>query len=253
MAKNIAKLRNDAVQKNHRTIERVNALMIADSNKILPLGDGMSQQELGGFYRSTITGLVDKWGNVNAAAAVENYNTQRSLWASTRKRTPKDYAAVLPPTKLAETSEGIIGLGMQKFMEKGFGSSAIAVQNALTRAVAGYNRDVALYNSARDSAVVRVQRVAEATACGFCMQMALFSVDGTANIGYVDYAVDFHNHCNCSIETIYEGDSFYRPDYYDAFEQAVSEHSGITSTPQVVAADIQSARRKGDLPAKLAN
>jgi hypothetical protein len=175
------------------------------------------------------------------------------LWASTRKKAVKGYSAVLPPSNIVETAEGIIGVGMQKFMDKGFGSSTIAVQNALTRAIAGYNRDVTAYNSARDDAVVRVQRVAEATACGFCMQMALFSLESKASIANVNYAVDFHNNCNCSIETIYEGDSFYRPDYYDAFEKAVDEFSGFTSTPQEASYDIQRARRRGELPVKLTN
>jgi hypothetical protein len=72
MAKNVTRLRNEAIQKNQKTIKRVNELVIADSTKILSLGDGMSQQELGGFYRSAVTGLIDRWGNVNAAAYVAN-------------------------------------------------------------------------------------------------------------------------------------------------------------------------------------
>lgn len=271
MAKTADRLRYEAVQRNQATMRRVNELLNKESSKILSLGEGMAQQELGGFYRSVVPGLVDRWGNVNAAAAIEYYDSQRLAWQlskgggeaaerfAQRQLQAQIYVAKLPPIDPKKISEPIIGHGMQTFLDKGFGQSQTAVQNALTRAVASYNRDTILYNSALDSAVVRVQRIAEPTACGFCVQMALFSTDympaggGMSNISQVNYAADFHNNCQCSIETIYEGDDFLRPDYYDQFDKAVGEYSGYTSTPQDVAADLRKARSTGDLPANLAN
>lgn len=283
MPKTADRVAYEAIQRNQATMEHVTKVLDAEAARVLALGQGMGQQELGGFYRSVIPGLIDRWGRVNATAAMQYYDAQRLEWMrrnpsglsrSSRQATARAadrfaerqlqtllYKASMPEFDAVKIAEPIIGHGMDWMMKAGFGESEQAIRNALTRAVASYNRDTILYNSALDPAVVRVQRIAEPTACGFCVQMALFSVDhmapsaagqGRSNISSVNYAVHFHNHCHCSIETIYQGDDFIRPDYYDQFEQARKDSkTSANSTPQIVADAMRKSRSQGDLPADL--
>lgn len=275
MAKTAEREKYDAIRRNQATMERVNQLLEADASKVLRLGEGMSQQELGGFYRSVVPGLVDRWGNVNATAAMQYYDSQRLAWQlkgnsrqsaeryAQRQLRTQVYVAKMPPKNPVQISEAIIGHGMQSFMKSGFGASQVAVQNALTRAVASYNRDTILYNSALDPAVITVQRIAEPTACGFCIGMAGLSLrtvesDGqyASNLSQVNYAVDYHNNCHCSIETLYQGDKPFRPDYYDGFQKA-AEDAGYSfydnQRPADLAYDIRKGRAEGTIPADVRN
>lgn len=241
-------------QRNQATMKQVSNLLQAETTKVLGVASTYTQQELGGFLRSVVPGLIDKYGNVNAVAAMKYYDDQRTAYllanptagTSTSRagarliaqRTAAAqlrgqlYVARMAPQNVKAKAEPIIGYGMQRFTEAGFDASATAVNNALTRAVASFNRDTMLYNSALDTAVVTVQRVAEANACEFCAMMAFRSTktisrlnaDGSTSTNLVDnvrtssYAVEFHDNCHCSIETLYEGDSPIVPDYYKDFK-----------------------------------
>jgi hypothetical protein len=133
--------------------------------------------------------------------------------------------AKLPTFNAPQISEPIIGQGMKTFMAAGFEPMTADVTRAMTRAVASYNRDTMLYNASLDEAVYAVQRVAEPNACGFCQLVAFESARVTTEEGVrtASYAIDFHNNCKCSIETLYIGDRPIRPDYYDEFEANYQE------------------------------
>lgn len=243
-----------AARSNQATMERVNTLLVAESRQILGIARDLQQQEMGGYLRRVVPGLIDRYGTINAAAAMQYYNEQRSIWyrdrvtpdtrsSRTNQRRRADrfagarlraelYVAKMPAISALDKAEPIIGWGMKNFAGKGFDSMESEVTNSMTRAVASYNRDVMLYNSALDPDVVRVQRVAEATACGFCRTLAFQS--WTTDIRTADYAIDFHNNCKCSIETLYEGDEPIRPEYYDTFEQEYEEASSDREPGQTV-------------------
>lgn len=241
--------RYEAARRNQANMAKVEELLLGEATPALQAGRNLSQQALGGFLREVVPGLVDKWGNVNASVAVQYYDEQRLAWSRAnptgfdssrgrRKAMQKSsslkgqrvasaklrsaiYVAKIPPKNALAVSEPIIGFGMSRFMSDGFAPMADAVTNAMTRAVASYNRDAILYNAGLDDAVVKVQRVAEPNACAFCALMALASnpqyLQGQ-DVRTADYAIDFHDNCKCSIETIYEGDQPLRPDYYDQIE-----------------------------------
>lgn len=218
-------------------MRRVNELVDRASRTIIGRASGITdRQELGGFLRSVVPGLIDRYGAVNAVAAREYYDQQRMAAlgrvapASTRsgrrnqsraadrvaaaRTRGQIYVATIPKFDALKKAEPIIGYGMSLYQTNGFDTMNDEVANALTRAVASYNRDTLLYNSALDDAVVGVQRVAEPDACDFCQITAFDSFGG---VRVTDYAVEWHNNCRCSIETIYSGDRLYRPDYYDDF------------------------------------
>lgn len=255
----------EAARRNQATIGQVETLLVAETTRLLARTAGFGQQEMGGYLRKITPGLIDRYGKVNAAAAVRYYDEQRRIWWTTRnpaftaearknqQRMAERYAAArlrgeiyvakLPEFNPVEASKPVIGYGMARFQAEGAEAMRSAVTNALTRAVGSYNRDVMLYNSGLDDAVVRVQRVAEPGACAFCALMAFSSERSASGKGLEvrtgSYAVNFHENCKCSIETLYIGDPVIRPPYYDKFESdylsATASIQGPLKTKQVLA------------------
>ena len=236
-----AREKYEAARRNQASMLAVENALKRESASVLGLAAGLTnQQEIGGYLRRVVPGLIDRWGKVNATAALDYYDQQRDVYlreraSATQSRTNQRraasrfasatlvgqiYKATAPAFNALEKAEPIIGLGVKRFNELGFASMEIGVTNAMTRAVASYNRDTLLYNSAIDSAVVKVQRIAEPRACGFCRTMAFesFRVTSKTGVRLADYAIKFHDNCRCSIETLYEGDEPIRPEYYDQFE-----------------------------------
>lgn len=270
----IERQRYEATRRNQANMAKVEQLLLDESTTALRAGRNLGQQAMGGFLREVIPSLVDKWGNVNAAVAVQYYDEQRMAWlkanpgtfsssASARKQNTQNrsrqadrvagaklrgviYKATAPSTNPLTVSEPIIGKAMARFMGDGFDPMVEAANNAMTRAVASYNRDAILYNAGLDDAVVSVQRVAEPNACAFCALMALSSnaqyLKGDS-VRTADYAIDFHNNCHCSIETIYEGDTPLRPDYYDQIEAEYVDaaRAGGTRNPKQLLSEWRTA------------
>jgi hypothetical protein len=225
-------------RRNQATLKRVNELVDRASRTVVGRASEIAdRQQMGGFLRSVVPGLIDRYGTVNAVAAREYYEAQRNAAlgrtapavtrsgrrnqsraadrVATARTQGQIYVARLPKFDAVRKAEPIIGYGMALFQTNGFDTMNDEVANALTRAVGSYNRDTLLYNSALDSSVVGVQRVAEPDACDFCQIIAF---DSFGSVRVTDYAVEWHNNCRCSVETLYDGDAPYRPDYYDEFE-----------------------------------
>lgn len=249
MATTLERQRYELVKRNQASMTQVETLLEREADQLLSLADQLDQQNLGAYLRTVVPGLVDKYGNVNATLAMKYYDEQRllavqkmSMKSAQRlagaKLRSETFVAALPKIDVMKHAEPIIGFGMARFMADGSGAMRDAVTNAMTRAVASYNRDTILYNAGLDDAVVTVQRVAEPGACEFCSLMA-FSSSRSASGAPLDvrttsYAVDFHNKCRCSLETLYEGDEPIRPDYYDQFEEEYLATSG-TNAKEVLA------------------
>ena len=242
----------EATKRNQATMGQVETLLLRESASVLNVGRDMSRMELGGFLRTAVPGLIDRWGNVNAAAAAKYYDEQRLAWAkanptafvssSAGRKNQKNsqtqkaqrfaaarlksqvYLAQIPKFDAPKLADPIVGYGMARFTEEGFDVMRDQVSSAMTRAVASYNRDTILYNASIDDAVVGVQRVAEPDSCAFCAMVAFGSGIMYGRESRVSsYAIDFHNNCRCSIETLYVGDNPIRPDYYDQFEQEYAD------------------------------
>lgn len=234
-------------RRNQATMRRVETLLLRETNTVLGVGAGFGQQEMGGFLRTVVPELIDRFGNINATAAVDYYNDRRNLWIREQGGSPvarqgrqnlrrqadrrataelrsQVFLAKRAPLNPQELAEGPIGYGMKLFQQRGFSALRLNLGNAMTRAVASYNRDTILYNSALDSDVVGVQRVAEPGACGFCRLRAVESVNSRRTRGIAPaYAVQYHDNCRCSIETLYRGDQLIKPEYYRQFESEYDE------------------------------
>lgn len=259
--KTAERLKYEATQRNQATMRQVEQLLEREALAVLGTAVGFDRQVMGGFLRVVVPQLVDKYGNVNAVAAMRYYDEQRTAWLKrSQENLSRDarrgrsqryaaartqgalYVATMPQFNATALSEPIIGYGMARYSLDGFEALSDQMVSAMTRAVASYNRDTILYNAALDEAVYKVQRVAEPDACAFCALMA-FSSEASASgdkldVRTADYAIDFHDRCRCSIETLYIGDRPIRPAYYDNFERSylnATREVGASSATTVLA------------------
>jgi hypothetical protein len=226
------------------TMNAVERIATSQALEIVEVARDFTQQELGGYLRQIMTPLVDQYGQVNAQAAVDYYDAVRNEWdknqpafagsygeyrSSSRNESRRGrrfaeanvraqiYVATKPEFDLAGKVDGLVNYSMKTATQESFDAMKPALANSLTRALASYHRDTNLYNSGLDSAVVKVQRVARADACSFCRVLAFESYAGS-DVRTTTYAIDFHDNCHCTIETLYLGDKPIKPPYYDQFE-----------------------------------
>lgn len=239
------------ISENQAALRRVNQTMMTVADRALAPISRVNQQGAATLFRSTVPGLIDEFGNVNALIAKNYYQAQRFVYFKqqvmsngiTAKRAQNNlrrqatnraqaqlqsqlavangYKAKLPGFDPLAKADSVVNYGMSLFMKNG-PQAKQEIMNAITRAVASYNRDTILFNSALDSDVVGVQRVAEPGACDFCAMVA-FDRYGSARVS--SYAANYHNNCHCTIETLYENDKPIVPDYYADFEYAPSDLS----------------------------
>lgn len=222
--------REALAQENRRNLERVTTLLLAESKKLLANGDGLTQQELGGFLRQLVPGIIAQYGNVNAVLAVNYYDVVRELFS----KSTKSYKAYIPNLDPFEEVDSIVGYGMAHFQEKGFTQLPDILANAITRPVTNWNRDTMRQNSISDPARTVIQRVARADACAFCAMAALNStkvIEGeTMVISPTSYRKKFHDQCHCTEEVIFQGEDLITPPYYQTFQMQYDEAQGGTTS-----------------------
>lgn len=251
--------------RNRTVMEQVDTLATRETLQVVEVARDLGRQEMGGFLRTTMPPIVDKYGQINATAALDYYNQTKAAWytenagaaplnAAARRRFRQSrnqrsarfasarleaeiYIATRPEFNLAGKVDGIVNYAMATFSKDGFDPMKPAITNSLTRALASYQRDTVLFNSALDSDVFKVQRVARPNACSFCRVVAFESYQGD-DVRTTDYAVDFHDNCHCTIETLYLGDRPIRPDYYDTFERQYTEATQYVNNPDYQVPDV---------------
>lgn len=206
------------IRENQKNIKRVNVLTVEETKRLLSVATDYDVYETGGFLRKIIPSLTSRYGAVQQALAVKHFNDLREL-----DNIDTVFKAIAPKLDEVAKTNGIIDYAMSLRYNKGFESMVTTLQNEITRATSSYNHDTITYNSALDETVVSVQRVAEAGACAFCSMMALNSYNYTTTEKGLpssqDFAVDYHNLCHCSIETIYKGQSTIQPEYYEKMQE----------------------------------
>jgi hypothetical protein len=252
-----ARWRYEEQVKQEAVLKQVNDLITNQASAVVSAGASLGLQEYGGLLREVIPTLLDQYGNINAQAAIDYYNSLsmeqiRVNGSETRtanrlaaRRTQsalavaQGYTATFADTyDVVAKTDAVVNFAMKVRATQGHAPSVDAMNNALTREVAMYHRDTVLFNAALDPYVSRVQRVAQASACEFCRLMAIGSDNGKVRVS--TYAVKFHDHCHCTIQPLFQGEAPVRPDYYDSFEAQYNDASASGGN----AKDILSNMRK---------
>lgn len=209
------------VRENQQRMLRINQLASKEVQSLLRVSKDFTVDETGGFLRKVIPTVTSRYGGLQQASAITHYKDMREL-----AQAAGDFTPIAPKLDEVAKTAGIIDYAMSLKYADSFDAMTTNLQNEITRAIASYNRDTISYNGALDSTVVSVQRVAEANACAFCTERALDSYNyTTASKGAAftsSVAVDYHNFCNCTIETIYEGQEAIQPDYYTQMQEEYS-------------------------------
>lgn len=230
-----------AVQ-NRQNIQHVSTLLKVEARKVLAQGAGLGQQDFGGFLRTTIPGLIGRYGNVNAVMAANYYDEVRKV----ASKSAKPYKAILPIFDPTERANTIVNYGMATFMAKGFDPVPSLIAEALTYPVAQFNRETIDYNAGLDTSAKTVQRIAEPNACAFCATLA-FATTSTAQgktVGSRTFSYDpnFHDNCHCTVEVIFEGEEPIVPDYYQAFQMEYAEAKSASTSGSL--SDVLSTMRQ---------
>lgn len=132
------------------------------------------------------------------------------------------YQATIPPFDPEAMSDPVIAQAMKAYSRGGVRAGNDAAANALTRQIGAYNRDTALYNAGLDRSVAGVQRIVNPNGCAWCKTLAVGGIGRSRRV-VLDFAVHFHDHCRCHIETLFAGDKPLRPDYYDDIEKDIEK------------------------------
>lgn len=227
---------------NRQSIQRVSTLLKVEARKVLAQGSGLGQQDFGGFLRTTVPGLISRYGNVNAVMAANYYDEVRKIGA----KGAKSYKAALPIFDATERADTIVNYGMATFMAQGFDPVPELIAQALTYPVAQYNRETIDYNAGLDTSAKTVQRIAEPNACAFCATLA-FATTTTAQgktVGTRTFSYDpnFHDNCHCTVEVIFEGEEPIVPDYYKDFAMEYADAKSASSSGSL--SDVLSTMRQ---------
>lgn len=243
--------RYELARRNQATMAAVERLAGSEALTVLGTAVDLDRYQYAGFMRKTLPPIIDKWGKVNGKAALDHYEASRAAWQkahgyldtvgvnttqgpytvwrpgnnSRRERAfaakvvqGRIYQARMPAFDAGALTDPVIGAALKAYESGGLLAGNDAAANALTRQIGAYNRDTLLYNAGLDENVSGVQRVVNPNGCAWCKQLAVGGIGRSRRI-VMDFAVNFHTHCKCSIETLFIGDKPLRPDYYDDIER----------------------------------
>lgn len=237
-------------KRNTATLSDIFDLSTEEVRTVLAPAINLEREYYAGYARKTLPAILDKWGNVAGTAAIQHYEAARTAWTiahsyrdtvgvftaegpytitrlgnnirrernfATAAVRGRIYQARIANMSTAELANSVIDQAMAAWVRSGPLAGTDAAANAMTRQVGAYYRDTMLYNAGLDSAVAGVQRVVNQNGCAWCKTLAVGGV-GRRKAVVLDYAAHFHDHCKCTIETLFAGDKPLRPDYYDDIE-----------------------------------
>jgi hypothetical protein len=208
------------------TITRAHSQALADITdlseketlEILQRAEMLSKQDLGAFLRLVVPGLITKWAAVSSEIAAEFYDLMRK----DLELAGSFQAAPIAIDGMADI-ENVVGYGMSVYQKADGEAARNAVARSVSLAAANAARDTLLINADNDPTPgLRVQRVAEAKACEFCVLMAVASqrtIQGkVTGISFRKYEKKYHAHCHCTYTIVPEGDTPIIPHYYQQFQ-----------------------------------
>ena len=163
--------------------------------------------------------IIEKYGNVAATVATTHYNEYRALNADLEL--PK-YSPIAPILDYRERIDTIVGVAIARARTEGYQSAKTLLFSSSNFILSDWNRDTVTYHANREPAkVVSIQRVAEPSACAFCLTVSInqytYTISGDRALNA--YAPEYHAYCQCSAEVVYEGQAPIYPSYYDDFQQ----------------------------------
>lgn len=204
------------ITRNSNNLLRVGILASNEVRQVLSTAGTLSFNDQAELVRSTIPAISERYGNISQVLALDYYSEYREANNVKGNFNPRE-------TKLnyADKLDNLMGVGIALAYSENIGQMKNYLSDGITRITSAYNRDTILDNATFDSQAARIQRVANATACAFCVGLALNAELSEAIVTedlIIEYENDWHDNCGCTTEVIFEGQSRIRPSYYDSME-----------------------------------
>ena len=182
----------DAVKLN-KSHSKVFALALADFRSVIAKMDSLPADEIRELLLESFPALVERYGDVAAAAAAEFYEEARAAAIG------GNYQALLSAVGDVEELRRLLLWGMQSLPETGVTQSVSSkLGGILQQQVVNRSRDTILLNVKKDPEKPRWARVPTgAKTCAFCMLLASrgFEYSTRESAG----SNKFHAHCDCAI------------------------------------------------------
>jgi hypothetical protein len=221
-------IKSRAAVNNQTNIKRVNVLAQTETRNALSVLPELNYNQQAGLVRTVIPTVVEKYGNISSLLGAQYYDEIRNIEAASLASLSNNAytAAPFKPNYVEELDKSI-----GYTISRGFNGNAAAMittaLNEITLFVANYNRDTVKYNADADFVECRIQRIAEPSACAFCLTLAVNDVTytGSANkLGDIEeYANSWHSNCNCISSPVFGPiTNAIRPAYYSQYEELYS-------------------------------
>lgn len=142
--------------------------------------------------------LVQKYGEMGAAAAADFYDELRDASPVVKRRYRAALASPIPEEQAAASTRWAVG---PLFKE----NDVAALDNLIyvtDRLVKQHGRDTIAFNAKSDPAQARFARVPQGKTCEFCLMLgsrgAVYATSQTAG-----ELIKFHGHCDCAIVPVW--------------------------------------------------
>jgi hypothetical protein len=207
-----------AARAHRKTISDIATLAAADASAALVSLSGEPLARIGAELRQVVPAIADTYGAAAALVSADYYMNQR---AAAKIKGAQAFTPTLKSSyPVAKTLEGGIGYTLSRIAatpEVVTLAGVSALTGNLQRVIAGIDRALIGDNVALDPVAIRYQRLASATACGFCILIAV-----QAEWQMQEDTGGFHDSCQCVNVPIFEGQEFQKPDYWDDWEKGTS-------------------------------
>lgn len=216
----------NAINQNQANMKRATILAKQEVLSLFRVSKDETDLNTIKLIRDTFPSITERYGSVSSQAAAVHYDELRDI-AFQDRRVPT-YAAATPALAYSERIETVLDYGIASNFTDNRQKMATVLSNGITGIVSQYNRDTISANSERDNQIglITVQRVAEPNACSFCAMLAVNDITFTgieADAAIITYEDEYHENCNCSVETVFEGQDPIKPPYYNKMEETYKE------------------------------
>jgi hypothetical protein len=206
------------IRDKRRLLKQTTTLAIAQTVQVTEFLRDRPIPELAFQLRRTMPAVSDSFADVAGVVSADSYNKSRAL-----ANLSTQYKATSVKANTSQAMNAAIGFGIAQLTR---GTDYDVFQSTLSgsvqKLVLGGDRETVEFNIVTDPDGTRYERVASPNACGFCLTMA-----AVAEVQRENYFEGYHNFCQCTLNPVFQGQSGFRPDYYNDVEKAYFEADAI--------------------------
>ena len=238
-------IRETTTRAHQQALADVTQLSEQETLAVLDQAKMLSKQDLAAFLRLVLPGLITKWSGVSSQLATEFYDLMRK-----DLQLSSEFAAEPILIDGMADIENVVGHGMATYQKTDTQTAFSSIARNVSYLAANAGRDTILVNADNDPTPgLRVQRVAEAKACEFCVLMAVASqrtIQGkVTGISFRKYEKKYHTNCHCTYTIVPEGETPLIPHYYQQFQDEYKTASQGRSGTKAILKEMRTNRQTG--------